>query len=194
MLFMEKRIKEIFIKNMVCPRCVLIMEQIFNEQMIPFEKIEIGKVIFRDDFKLSHEAYQRLENAMQQVGFEILDDLKIQLIEKIIIFMREKIDKSEEVKLSEQISKLSGYDYSYISKIFSQTVGKTLEQYMIDLRINKAKEYLKYKQMSFIEIAELLGYNHPAHFSRQFKQQTGMTPTEFRNHFTVKVQEQSLKG
>lgn len=177
--------QSIAVKNMVCPRCILVVEQLLQQGGIIYDRVELGKILLKEDH-LSDEQYRYLDEALVKVGFEILDNLKQQLIEEIKIFLRQKIADNEPLKVTEQIAKLTGYDYSYVSSLFSQSVGITIEQYIIDLRIEKAKELLKYDDLNLNAIADLLGYSQPSHFSRQFKQQTGSTPTEFRRLHSLK--------
>lgn len=177
--------QSIAVKNMVCPRCIMVVEQILRQGSIAYDRVELGKIILNQD-RITDEQFRYLESALEKVGFEILDDLKQRLIEEIKVFLRQKIESPEPIKVTEQIAKLTGYDYSYVSSLFSQSVGITIEQYIIDLRIEKAKELLKYDDLNLNAIADLLGYSHPSHFSRQFKQQTGSTPTEFRQRYSLK--------
>jgi AraC-like DNA-binding protein len=163
----------------------MVVEQILKDGAIAYDRVALGKIILRED-QITEEQFDYLESALVKVGFEVLDDLKQRLIEEVKIYLRQKIEKHEPIKVTEEIAKLTGYDYSYVSSLFSQSVGVTIEQYIIDLRIDKAKELLKYDDLNFNVIADLLGYSHPSHFSRQFKQQTGTTPTEFRQRYSLK--------
>ena len=115
------------------------------------------------------------------MGFELLDDPRSQLVERIRITIQEWVRmKGERPKMSDYLSHNLNKDYSALSKLFSEVRGITIERFAIIHRIEYAKELLCYSQLSTSEISYTLGYSSPAHLSSQFKQVTGMTPKEFR--------------
>src|SRR5690606_5203838 len=125
-----------------------------------------------------------LRTHLENLGFEIIDDKKSRLIEQIKTLVIEMVHHSEEpenLKYSELISSRLHYDYPYLSRLFSETEGVTIEQYIINQKIEKAKEYLVYDELNISELAWKLNYSSVAHFSAQFKKVTGMTPSQFRN-------------
>jgi AraC family transcriptional regulator len=181
---------DIFIKNMVCSRCVLVVNQIFASEGLEPSHIEIGRVTL--DKEASPEKMDRIEKKLNEVGFEILTNQKRQIVEKIkttIINNLQDNGASGENKLSRIISSALNKDYSSLSKLFSEAEGMTIERYTIDRKIDRVKELLAYGEKNINEIAFDLGYSSVAHLSSQFKKITGLSPTEFRqtiNHRKVK--------
>lgn len=113
----------------------------------------------------------------------MIDDKKSQLIEKIKNTIVELVHYSEdqlETNLSEHISKKLHHDYNYLSNLFSEVEGTTIEKYLIAQKIERVKELLKYDELSLSEIADRLGYSSVAYLSNQFKKVTGLTPSYFK--------------
>jgi AraC-like DNA-binding protein len=126
----------------------------------------------------------RLKEGLSALGFELLDDSKRKLIEKIKTFIIEQVHYSkddERYNLSYLLSSRLQKDYSYLSHLFSEVEGTTIEKYLIYQKIEKAKELLVYNELPLSEIAFQLGYSSVAHLSTQFKKVTGLTPTHFKN-------------
>ncbi|MCQ2225601.1 MAG: AraC family transcriptional regulator [Paludibacteraceae bacterium] len=114
-------------------------------------------------------------------GFELLDDPRSCIVEQIKICVLQWVRmNSQRPKLSDYISDTTHRDYSSLSKLFTQVKGVTIEHFAIQHRVEYAKELLSYSQRTISEIAYTLGYSSPAHLTSQFKQQTGMSPKEFR--------------
>jgi len=170
---------KIHIKNMVCSRCTEAVEYIFKEQGVVIKNIELGQVIVDE---ITEQQILSIESNLNQKGFEILKEknsILIQKIKNIIINHVESHHESKQ-KFSEFLSKKIGYDYSYISRIFSLNTGYTIEKYFSLQRIEKTKELIKYDELNLSEIAYKLNYSSVAHLSKQFKQVTGMNPSEFK--------------
>jgi len=170
---------KIHIKNMVCSRCTEAVEYIFKEQGVVIKNIELGQVIVDE---ITEQQILSIESNLNQKGFEILKEknsILIQKIKNIIINHVESHPESKQ-KFSEFLSKKIGYDYSYISRIFSSNTGYTIEKYFSLQRIEKTKELIKYDELNLSEIAYKLNYSSVAHLSKQFKQVTGMNPSEFK--------------
>ncbi len=166
---------------MVCPRCILSVEQIFIIQGIPFRNIILGEVELEE--KLSDESLEKLSVELSKVGFEILDDAKSQLIDRIKNLLIQKI-QGENIEPHFSLNKfLSGKlfkEYSALSKLFPVVEGITIEQFFILQKIEKVKELLFYQEQSLVDVAMNLGYSSTQHLSAQFKRITGMTPTQFK--------------
>lgn len=172
---------QIFIKNMVCNRCISAVEDIFSKLKIPINEISLGEVNTQNT--LSDQQIQDLEKSLKNLGFERIKDSALQLNDKIKTLIIQKIsevDIDENFLLSEFLSKHLFKDYSALSKNFSQNENVTLEQYFILQKIEKVKELLLYKELTLTEIAGKLGYKSVQHLSTQFKNNTGFTPTEFK--------------
>jgi AraC-like DNA-binding protein len=172
---------KLYIKNMVCSRCKMVVK----DELIKFDlhpkKIELGEVEVEEE--LSNENKNQLNAILQAFGFELIDDKKSRLIEKIKNIIVDLVHYSENqlnTTFSEYISKKLHHDYNYLSNLFSEVEGTTIEKYFIAQRIEKVKELLKYDELSLSEIAYRLGYSSVAYLSNQFKKQTGLTPTFYK--------------
>jgi len=142
--------------------------------------IQLGEVVLQDP--LSAEQLQSVKIQLQELGFELLDDNRKQLIEKIKATVIDHIHYAEDEKFifSEVLAKELHKEYSILSKLFSETEGITIEQFVILQKIEKVKELLAYNEMNLNEISFKLGYSSVAHLSAQFKKVTGLTPTQFK--------------
>jgi AraC-like DNA-binding protein len=170
------------IKNMVCDRCILVVKNELIRLNIPFQKVELGQIHFDED--LNDSDLKNLSETLIDNGFEILNSRESKLIERVKqtvigVLHEQSIELSNE-NYSNLISRELGCNYSYISKLFSQTEGQTIEHYIIKQKIERTKELLTYGELTLSEIANDLNYSSSQHLSRQFKQTTGMTPSEFR--------------
>jgi AraC family transcriptional regulator len=178
---MGAKTNKLFIKNMVCQRCVLAVENIFRSHNIPYQNISLGEVELQH--KLGPQELSTIDSALRQVGFEliesrvnkIIEDIKQSILEYLALGM-----DSQQLKLSVFITKKLPYDYSYLSDLFSSVEGKTIEQYFILQRIEKVKELLVYDQLSLTEISYQTGFSSVHHLSAQFKKITGLTPSHFK--------------
>jgi AraC-like DNA-binding protein len=143
--------------------------------------IELGMVEIRDNITAEQQALLKLRLAKS--GLELLDDKKSILIERIkniIVEMIHYMDELPKVNYSDYISEKLGYDYTYLSNIFSEVKGITIQQYIILHKIEKAKELLLYDELNLTEIADKLHYSSVGHLSNQFKKITGLTPSYFK--------------
>ncbi|MDP9959470.1 helix-turn-helix domain-containing protein [Chryseobacterium lathyri] len=172
---------KIFIKNMVCNRCISAVEKIFSEAGIAVNSVVLGEVEVGTD--ISAEKMLAVEKSLMETGFERIKDSVHQLVDKIkntIIIKISELDIDENFLLSEFLSSKIPKDYSSLSKTFSQNENITLEQFFILHKIEKVKELLLYNEFTLTEIAGKLGYKSVQHLSSQFRNTTGFTPTEFK--------------
>ena len=173
---------KIYIKNMVCDRCLLVIQNVLDELKLKTVAIKLGEVDFGDT-SLDDGQLEQIRNQVEPLGFELINDKKSRLIEKIkkhlIIFVQQQ-DAPEKVKLSDYLSNHLHHDYTYLSNLFSAVEGVTIEHYFILMKIEKTKELLVYDELTLTEIAFRLGYSSIAHLSRQFKKVTGMPPSHFK--------------
>lgn len=133
--------------------------------------------------KLSAGEKENITAALSPLGFEVIDDKKSRVIEKIkttIIDLVHHQDGDMQQNLSDVLRSKLHQDYSHLSKLFSDVEGTTIEKYFISQKIEKVKELLVYDELSLSEIAHRLNYSSVAYFSNQFKKVTGLTPTHFR--------------
>lgn len=171
---------KLFIKNMVCPRCIAAVEQLLIiNNLLPIY-IHLGEVLIENS--LDKKQQEEISIQLKQLGFELLDDTRKQQIEKIKSVVIEHVHYSTDKKFpfAEIISKALHKEYSQLSKLFSETEGVTIEHYVIIQKIEKAKELLAYNEMNLNEISFKLGYSSVAHLSTQFKKVTGFTPSQFK--------------
>lgn len=170
---------KLLIKNMVCPRCIMAVKKLLESEGLTVMSVSLGDAEIAEE--LTDEQRLAVATELQQVGFELLDNPRSQLVEQIRIAVLKWVRMNQKTqKMSDYLSKHLQKDYSTLSKLFSEVRGITIERFAIIHRIEYAKELLCYSQLSTSEIAYTLGYSSPAHLSSQFKQVTGMTPKEFR--------------
>ena len=171
---------KLYIRNMVCPRCIKAVEMILQNVDARLVYIRLGEVLL--EHPLSVMQLEAVKTQLQQLGFELLDDNLKQQIDRIKSIIIEHIHYSADKKFifSEVLSNEFNKEYSVISKLFSETEGITIEQYVILQKIEKVKELLAYNEMNLNEISFQLGYSSVAHLSAQFKKVTGLTPTQFK--------------
>ena len=173
---------KLFIKNMVCNRCVMVVRQELEKMGLKPTQITLGEVEIKE--VLDQHQEERLRKSLASLGFELLDDKNARLVEKIknaiieIIHYGEDLDNR--LKFSKQIEQKVGVDYHQLSALFSETEGTTIEKYIILQRIEKVKELLVYNELSLSEIAFKTGYSSVQHLSTQFKKITGLTPSHFK--------------
>ncbi|NLP57456.1 AraC family transcriptional regulator [Lutibacter sp. B1] len=170
-----------YIKNMVCPRCIESVGEVFSDLNIEISTIELGKVTTITE--VGDAKKKQLGEKLTSRGFELLQDKNSKIISQIKAIIIEQIHyKSEElnVNFSTLLSDKLHHDYSSLSKLFSSVESITIERFIIKQKIEHVKELLFYKQLTLSEIAFQIGYSSVAHLSSQFKKETGMSPTEFK--------------
>jgi AraC-like DNA-binding protein len=173
----------LYIRNMVCNRCKMVVESELKNLGLHPKRVELGEVELEEE-SITLDTKQKVEEVLHQAGFELIDDRKSRMIEQIKSIIIQHIHHTDEQpreKYSEIISSALHHDYSALSRLFSETEGITIEQYIINQKIEKVKELMTYDELSLSEIAWQLGYSSVAHLSSQFKKVTGMTPTYFKS-------------
>lgn len=169
------------IKNMVCPRCIMAVEQVLARLGLTPLHVELGKAVVRET--PDEAMLAQLRTGLEALGFELLDDRRMQLIEQVrnaVIELVHYRDSELRTNLSDYLTARLHHDYSALSKLFSEVTGTTIEKYFIAQKIERVKELLVYDELSLGEIAARLNYSSTAHLSAQFKSVTGMTPTRFK--------------
>ena len=171
------------IKNMVCNRCKMVVEQELAKLGFKADHVTLGEVTLSQP-ALSKEELERIDRALQQVGFERIDDRKARLIESIKNKIIERVHHVDSIdrkfNWSDILADELHHDYNSLSSLFSSVEGITIEQYIIRQKIERAKELLFYDELNLSEIALKLGYSSVAHLSSQFKKITGLTPSELK--------------
>lgn len=171
----------LFIKNMVCNRCIIVMKNELEKLGLSAISIKLGEVIFEKNITV--EEKEKLDEALLELGFQIIDDKKSRIIEKIkntIIELVHHQENEAKTNLSDILSTKLHHDYNYLSNLFSEVEGTTIEKYFIAQKIERVKELLVYDEMSLSEIAFQLNYSSVAYLSNQFKKITGLTPSHFK--------------
>jgi len=166
---------------MVCPRCIEAVKGILEDQGIEIVSVKLGEVILKSD--LQDPAIGKLSEELSDAGFELLSDKKSKIINQLkteVIKMIRYDDLGTSNKISSRLSRAIGMDYSSLSKLFSQVEGITIEKYVILQKVERIKELLVYDELSISEIAYKMNYSSSQHLSRQFKNITGLSPSEFK--------------
>ena len=166
---------------MVCNRCIMVVQNELDKLGLAVKSIRLGEVIL--DNELTVEDKKKLNETLVNLGFEIIDDKKSRIIEKIkniIIELVHHQDNDTKTNLSDVLSSQLHHDYNYLSNLFSEVEGTTIEKYFIAQKIEKVKELLVYDELSLSEIAFRLNYSSVAYLSNQFKKVTGLTPSHFK--------------
>ena len=172
---------KIFIKYMVSNRCKMAVKEELKKLGLHFIVVDLGEVEIMET--LSLEQREELKAGLLNSGLELMDDKRAVLIEKIQNVIREMIHYSDEVpkmNYSDFISEKLDYDYTYLSNLFSEIKGITIQQFIIVHKIERAKELLLYDELNLTEISYKLNYSSVAHLSNQFKKVTGLSPTHFK--------------
>lgn len=175
----------VYIKNMVCNRCITAVAQEFKKLGVIPDKISLGEVVLKEE-NFSSEQWHTLDVALERIGFARIDDRKARLIEgvknKVIQLIHHSKALDRKYNWSTILADEMHYEYNYLSNLFSSVEGMTVEQYIIRQKIEKAKELLFYDELNLNEISSRLGYSSVAHLSSQFKKVTGMTPSELKKN------------
>jgi len=186
---------ELYIKNMVCNRCIsAVQRELLKLDLHPID-VQMGIVKLQEE-KLDEDKFLSLNKNLNILGFELLDKGKTRVIEQIKNFIIQRVFHSDfleqKVNWSELITDQIFHEYNYLSSLFSSVEGITIEQYIIRQKIERVKELLFYDELNLSEIANKLGYSSISHLSAQFKKVTGQTPSQFKNTRTSARQRRSI--
>lgn len=171
----------LYIKNMVCNRCVMVIKSELEKLGIALQSVNLGEV--ETSQNLSTEQKIAVAERLKSFGFELIDDKKSRTIEKIknlIIELVQVHNAYLETNLSDYVALHLNQDYSSLSHLFSEVEGSTIEKFFISQKIEKVKELLTYDELSLNEIALSLHYSSTAYLSNQFKKVTGFTPSHYK--------------
>lgn len=166
---------------MVCSRCIMVVRAELKKLGLHPISVELGEVEIQegDITGLKNE----LVNSLHALGFELIDDKRGRIIEQIrtvIIELVHQRDNDSKLNLSGVLSDKLGYEYNYLSNLFSEVEGTTIEKYVIAQKIERVKELLVYDELTLSQIAAQLNYSSVAYLSNQFKKVTGLTPSHFK--------------
>ncbi len=169
------------VKHMISSSCIQMAKQKLAEIGIFPDEIILGRITLKE-LKLEEDKLKEIESVLESLGFKLLENNRKVLIDKIQQVIREIVHQMEErptSNYSEFISQELGYDYTYISNLYSVETGKTIQQSIIELKIERAIDLMD-QDISFKQISYILHYSSLAHFCSQFKKTTGFTPTKFK--------------
>lgn len=173
----------LFIKNMVCNRCIQVVGEELTRIGLHPERVVLGEVTLREK-GLSKEKLQEIDSVLRSRGFERIDDRKSRIIESIKSLVIHRIHhpepQSRKLNWSTILSEALHLEYTHLSSLFSSVEGITLEQYIIHQKVERAKELLFYDEFTLTQIADQLGYSSVAHLSAQFRKITGLTPSQLK--------------
>ena len=172
---------KLYIKNMVCIRCKMVVKYELEKLQLHFTRIELGEVELMEE--ITPEQILLLDTSLKNAGLELMDDKKSILVEKIKAAIIELVHyQNEQLKLnlSDYLSEKLNHNYSYLSNLFSEVKGTTIEKFYLAHKIERVKELLVYDELTLSEIAWRLHYSSVAHLSNQFKKMTGLTPSHFK--------------
>ena len=166
---------------MVSSRCIMAVKVILKNLGLHFVVVDLGEIDIMEE--LDDDELKQFKRELNTTGLDLMDDKKAVLIEKIKSVIIEMIHQNEElpkVNYSDYISEKLKYDYTYLSNIFSEVKGITIQQFIIVHKVELIKELLLYNELSLTEISYRLGYSSVGHLSNQFKKVTGLTPSLFK--------------
>lgn len=173
---------KVFIKGMVCDRCILTIRDAFRDLDIPVANISLGEATTVS--ALSVPDIAALGKSLSALGFELLEDRKTKLVRDIKMLVEQvysgNYDFPDHFRFSDVVVRTLNRDYDTVSSIFSAAEATTLERYIMEYRIEKAKELLVYTDETLADMAYRLGFSSAAHLSRQFKATTGLNTSWFK--------------
>jgi AraC-like DNA-binding protein len=173
---------KIYIQNMVCQRCKMVVKSELEKLGLHHTRVELGEVEVMED--LSDVQRNQLNRGLKLAGLELMEDKRSMLVERIKIHIIELLDNQDEqikVNLSDYLSDKLNHNYTYLANLFSEVKGTTIEQFYLNHKIEKVKELLVYDELNLTEIADKLHYSSVSHLSNQFKKMTGLTPSHFKH-------------
>lgn len=179
----------LLVRNMVCNRCVLAVENILTETGIAYTKVQLGEIHLPTAIEESQK--EELTLRLNKIGFDLIDSRTSAIIEKVkhllIRKARNQVDEdNSRLNLSAFLTNEIHHEYTYLSNLFSSVENRTIENYYIEQRIEYVKELLVYNELTLSEIALELEYSSTAHLSAQFKKVTGFTPSHYKQIGVVK--------
>lgn len=174
--------QELRIKNMVCDRCRRTVQRVLAAAGLTVGVVELGRAEVRTwPERVSREAVRM---ALQNEGFDLVEEPKAALAEQLKALLINEVhythDRPAHQNVSDYVSEKLGYEYTYLSQLFSAQTGTTIERFLIGQRIERAKALLQAGELSIADIAFQLEYSSVPHFTNQFRKEVGVTPAQFR--------------
>ncbi|MBC7605572.1 MAG: helix-turn-helix transcriptional regulator [Burkholderiales bacterium] len=172
---------------MVSNRCKMLVREELKKLGLHFMVVDLGEVDIMEDLSLGQ--VEQLKLSLREAGLELMDNKKAMIIEKIKNLIIEKVHHCEEImkiNFSTYLSEKIGHDYNYLSNLFSEIQGTTIEKFIIAHKIERIKELMLYGELNITEIAWTMNYSSVAHLSAQFKKVTGLSPSHFKKFSDLK--------
>jgi AraC-like DNA-binding protein len=173
---------KLFIKNMVCKRCKMVVKAELDKLDLHYTMVELGEAEIMEE--ISETQLRLLDSALREAGLELMNDrqsILVEMIKTIIIELIHSDQTQLRINLSDHLSEKLNHNYTYLSNLFSKIKGTTIEKYYLSHKIERVKELLIYDELNLTEIAYTMHYSSVAHLSNQFKKMTGLTPSHFKN-------------
>jgi len=180
-LFLKRDKLKLYIKFMVSNRCKMAVKEELKKLGLHFIVVDLGEVEIMEN--LSADKRDLVKFALLNAGFELIDDKRAVLIERIkntIIEMVHHTDELIKTNFSVFLSEKLSHDYTYLANLFSEVQGTTIEQFIISHKVERIKELIIYGEENITEIAWRMNYSSVAHLSNQFKKATGLSPSHFK--------------
>lgn len=174
------------IKNMVCNRCIKVVNEELTSLGYKLLNISLGEVEIEG--KVHKKELEKIKSVLEENGFELLEDRNKKLVESIKQLIIKRVFDEQtnwEENISVYLTKNLNKDYQTLSSLFSSVENITIEHYLILQKVERAKELLKYGELTLNEISYMLGYSSLQHLSNQFKKVTGMSATDFKKNTTL---------
>ncbi len=172
---------KLLIKNMVCRHCVDKVSNVLDELGFRDARVDLGVAEFNAK-EIDDKDLMRIGDALESEGFELIHSREAAIVEGIKHTLIEESRKEggERISIADALTAAIPMSYQQLSRIFTEVEGRSIENYFLNLRIERVKELIRYANLSLSEIAFRTGFSSVAHLSRQFKQLTGLTPSQFR--------------
>lgn len=177
-------VDRLYIKNMVCPRCIKVVKSVLTELGVGYEDVQLGEVLLTTDLDKAQK--EQLADRLKQEGFALLTAKNAQLVERIkhliisYVHDPEAHPDARNINFSQYLAQSLGQEYTGMSQLFSEVAGITIEKYLIAQKIARVKELLKYGELNLTQIADATGYSSVQYLSNQFKRVTGLSPLKFK--------------
>ncbi len=184
-------LQELFIKNMVCSRCIWVVRTELERLGYRVAEVELGRAVIEDwpETGCSTPDHSLIEPALENHGFSLLTDKTTRVVNQVKTLIIGLIQSGRiadlHTTLSDYLSETVGLDYAHLSHLFSTTENLTIEKFWILQRVERAKELLSYNEIPISDISRQLGYSSVAYLTNQFKQITGLTPAAYRGQNTI---------
>lgn len=166
---------------MVCPRCILSVQEILKGLNVPYSEVSLGKVRLQQ--ALEPVEMREFRQKLAEIGFELVEEKNQKIsnqIKAIVIQTVYSEDESLKQNLSAILSERLHYDYSHLTSIFTQTEGQSIQNFQNKIKLERIKELLEYDELSMSEIADKMGFGSAAYLSTFFKKATGLSPSAYR--------------